>query len=82
MADHPAWALSVDGHTDNIGGDAYNLELSKRRAAAVKNYLTGTLFLPGDKIETRGFGKTRPILKQGSVEDQAPNRRVEIRMGR
>jgi outer membrane protein OmpA-like peptidoglycan-associated protein len=77
---NPGLYCWIEGHSDLYGTDQYNLELSKRRAAAVKNYLTGTLFLPGDKIETRGFGKTRPILKQGSVEEQGPNRRVEIRM--
>jgi len=79
---NPGLFCWIEGHSDLFGTDQYNLELSKRRAAAVKNYLTGTLFLPGDKIETRGFGKTRPILKQGSVEEQGPNRRVEIRMRR
>ncbi len=79
---NPGLYCWIEGHSDLYGADQYNLELSKRRAAAVKDYLTGTLFLPGDKIETRGFGKTRPILKQGSVEEQAPNRRVEIRMRR
>jgi OmpA-OmpF porin, OOP family len=77
---NPGLYCWIEGHSDLFGTDQYNLELAKRRAAAVKNYLTGVLFLPGDKIETRGFGKTRPILKQGSVEEQAPNRRVEIRM--
>lgn len=79
---NPGLYCWIEGHSDLFGTDTYNLELAKRRAAAVKNYLTGTLFLPGEKIETRGFGKTRPILKQGSVEEQAPNRRVEIRLRR
>lgn len=79
---NPGLYCWIEGHSDLFGSDTYNLELAKRRAAAVKNYLTGTLFLPGEKIETRGFGKTRPILKQGSVEEQAPNRRVEIRLRR
>jgi OOP family OmpA-OmpF porin len=79
---NPGLYCWIEGHSDQFGADHYNLELSKRRAAAVKAYLTGTLFLPAEKIETRGFGKTRPILKQGSVEEQAPNRRVEIRLRR
>ena len=77
---NPGLYCWIEGHSDLFGTDQYNLELSKRRAAAVKSYLTDTFFLPGDKIETRGFGKTRPILKQGTVEEQGPNRRVEIRM--
>ncbi|MCW1926172.1 OmpA family protein [Luteolibacter arcticus] len=77
---NPGLHCWIEGHSDLFGTDQYNLELSKRRAATVKDYLTGTLYLPGDKIEPRGFGKTKPILKQGSVEEQGPNRRVEIRM--
>jgi outer membrane protein OmpA-like peptidoglycan-associated protein len=70
----------IEGHSDLYGADAYNLDLSKRRAAAVKEYLTGTLFLKADKIATRGFGKSQPLVLAGSVDEQVPNRRVEIRM--
>lgn len=72
----------IEGHSDLYGGDAYNLELSRRRADAVKEYLTGTLFLPAGKIAPRGFGKSKPLVREGTVEEQAPNRRVEIRMRR
>lgn len=70
----------IEGHSDLYGTDEYNLELSKRRAAAVKSYLSGTLFLKADKIVTRGYGKTKPLVPGGTVDEQAPNRRVEIRM--
>lgn len=70
----------IEGHSDLHGSDAYNLELSRRRADAVKAYLTGTLFLPAGKIDPRGFGKTKPLVREGDVEAQAPNRRVEIRL--
>lgn len=79
---NPALHCWIEGHSDLYGGDTYNLDLSQRRAAAVKDYLTGTLFLPGDKIATRGFGKSKPLVPAGTVEEQAPNRRVEIRMRR
>ena len=79
---NPGLHCWIEGHSDLYGGDAYNLDLSQRRAAAVKEYLTGTLFLPGDKIATRGFGKSKPLVTAGTVEEQAPNRRVEIRMRR
>jgi outer membrane protein OmpA-like peptidoglycan-associated protein len=79
---NPALHCWIEGHSDLYGGDTYNLDLSQRRAAAVKEYLTGTLFLPGDKIATRGFGKSKPLVTAGTVEEQAPNRRVEIRMRR
>ncbi|MFU8894089.1 MAG: OmpA family protein [Luteolibacter sp.] len=72
----------IEGHTDLIGGDSYNLELSKRRAAAVKTYLVQSLRMDEGKIIPRGFGRTRPIILEGDAEAQAPNRRVEIRMRR
>lgn len=79
---NPGLFCWIEGHSDLFGSDSYNLDLSQRRAAAVKTYLTGTLYMPGEKIETRGFGRTRPILTQGTIDEQAPNRRVEIRMRR
>jgi len=70
----------IEGHTDLFGGDQFNLELSRRRAAAVKAYLVESLRLPPDKIVVRGYGKSRPIVPGGSIEAQALNRRVEIKM--
>ncbi len=72
----------IEGYSDLYGSDAYNLDLSKRRAAAVREYLVNTLHLNGERILTRGHGKAEPLVKAGSVEEQAPNRRVEIRMRR
>jgi outer membrane protein OmpA-like peptidoglycan-associated protein len=70
----------IEGYSDLYGTDVYNLDLSRRRAAAVKEYLTGTLSLGADKIATRGFGKSTPLVLAGTPDEQAPNRRVEIRM--
>ncbi len=70
----------IEGYTDLIGGDDFNLDLSRRRAAAVREYLVKSLRMDGDKIQPRGKGKLEPLVKAGSVEEQAPNRRVEIRM--
>ena len=72
----------IEGYSDLFGADAYNGDLSKRRAASVREYLVNTLHLNGDRIVTRGHGKARPLVASGSVEEQAPNRRVEIRMRR
>jgi len=72
----------IEGYSDLFGADAYNLDLSKRRAASVREYLVNTLHLNGDRIITRGHGKAQPLINEGSVEEQAPNRRVEIRMRR
>ena len=78
MADHPAWALSVDGHTDNIGGDAYNLDLSKRRAAAVKQALVSRFKIADTRLATSGFGASRPKATNATLEGRAQNRRVEL----
>jgi outer membrane protein OmpA-like peptidoglycan-associated protein len=79
---NPGLYCWIEGHTDLFGGDAFNLDLSQRRARSVKSYLTASLGLPGGKIATRGYGKTAPIVLAGDVARQAPNRRVEIKMRR
>jgi len=70
----------IEGHTDLIGGDEFNLELSTRRSEAVKSYLTRSLRMDAAKISTRGFGRYEPLVTRGTPDEQALNRRVEIRM--
>jgi outer membrane protein OmpA-like peptidoglycan-associated protein len=83
LIDHnPDLYCWIEGHTDLIGGDAFNLDLSRRRAAAVKTYLVESMRMDENKIITRGYGRTRPIVPEGDADEQAPNRRVEIRMRR
>ena len=76
---NPSARFLIEGHTDSFGTDEYNLDLSRRRAESVKAWLTGTMSLPEQAIETRGFGKTRlRAPATGTVEEQRINRRVEI----
>ncbi len=70
----------IEGHSDLIGGDEFNLRLSKQRADAVKDYLVKSLQIDPDRIITRGYGRSRPIVITGDAEAQGPNRRVEIKM--
>lgn len=70
----------IEGHTDLVGGDEFNLDLSIRRAEAVKAYLVDSLRMDASKISTRGFGRYAPIVIEGDTEAQSVNRRVEIRM--
>ncbi len=70
----------IEGHTDLVGGDAFNVELSLRRAEAVKAYLVDSLRMDGSRISTRGYGRYQPIVTIGTPEEQTANRRVEIRM--
>lgn len=78
MTDNPTWKLTVEGHTDNIGGDSYNLDLSKRRAAAVKQALVTRYHIAPDRLSTDGFGASRPIETNDTLEGRARNRRVEL----
>jgi outer membrane protein OmpA-like peptidoglycan-associated protein len=78
MDDNPEWKLTVEGNTDNIGGDAYNLDLSKRRAAAVKQALVTQYHIAPDRLSTNGFGAAHPIDSNETLEGRARNRRVEL----
>lgn len=78
MRRHPDWKLRVEGHTDNIGGDTYNLDLSKRRAAAVKQALVSNYGIGADRLTTAGFGSSRPVAANDTLEGRALNRRVEL----
>ena len=78
MTDNPDWKLTVEGHTDNIGGDAYNLDLSKRRAAAVKDALVTRYHIAADRLLTNGYGSSRPVETNDTLEGRARNRRVEL----
>ena len=68
--------ISINGHTDGIGGDAFNKKLSDRRAAMIKEYLVDNFQLSPSNLRTIGYGKTRPKNK---MDPNAPeNRRVEV----
>ncbi|MFK7862301.1 MAG: OmpA family protein [Granulosicoccus sp.] len=71
--------LQVDGHTDWIAPEAYNMSLSVRRAEAVANYLESK-GIPRERITTMGYGETRPISNNNTVEGRALNRRTEIQL--
>jgi len=78
MTNNPEWKLTVAGNTDNIGGDAYNLDLSKRRAAAVKQALVTQYHIGPDRLATDGYGASHPIEPNDTLEGRARNRRVEL----
>ena len=69
--------LTVEGHTDSQGSVNFNLDLSQRRADAVRSYLVERGY-QGDLIQAHGLGKGNPIADNGSAEGRANNRRVEI----
>lgn len=69
--------VTIVGHTDSVADDAYNLDLSKRRAASVGQYLSSKV--AGLQITTDGKGESQPIADNNTEEGKAQNRRVEIR---
>lgn len=78
MKNNPDWVLTVNGYTDNIGGDADNLNLSKRRAASVKQALVSQYGIAPERLTTSGFGAASPVDTNDTLEGRARNRRVEL----
>lgn len=74
---HPGVRISVEGHTDSRGTDAYNEKLSVRRAEAVFRYLVNRGVVP-DRMEVIGYGETRPVADNENDTGRAENRRVEL----
>ncbi|MCX7171240.1 MAG: OmpA family protein [Proteobacteria bacterium] len=80
--------ITVTGHTDRIGSQAYNMKLSERRAAAVKVYLVESAGIPADKIAAKGVGEAQPVTKSGEcvgtkatkklIACLQPDRRVDV----
>jgi outer membrane protein OmpA-like peptidoglycan-associated protein len=74
---HPGLNLTVEGHTDNVGSDAFNQTLSEQRAQSVRQYLIDQ-GLDAGTITAQGFGKTMPVADNSTAEGRQKNRRVEI----
>ena len=73
----PQTRIQIAGHTDNVGSDASNLQLSQQRANSVRSYLAGSGVAP-DRMQAVGYGETRPIADNSTDYGRAQNRRVEI----
>ncbi len=71
-------SINVDGHTDNTGRRAYNVELSEERANFVMKYLSENGGIPQNRMNVNGFGPDKPIESNGTTEGRSKNRRVEI----
>ncbi len=69
----------IEGHTDNIGGKRYNLGLSKRRAASVRRYLIKK-GISKDRLQSEGFGMSKPLVSNSSRKNRAKNRRVQFKV--
>jgi type II secretory pathway predicted ATPase ExeA/outer membrane protein OmpA-like peptidoglycan-associated protein len=79
LAENPEMNVILEGHTDSTGEEAYNLDLSSRRAIAVRDALINGLHVSGARLSTIGAGSTAPVQPNSSADGRAYNRRVEIR---
>ena len=77
MKANPSLNVEVQGHTDNVGTDAYNQTLSEARARSVMTWLTQHGVAAG-RMTAKGYGKTQPVADNNSDEGRMKNRRVEI----
>lgn len=78
LVEHPDTTITITGHTDSTGTEAYNLELSQRRGRAVENELIGTHNISPMRITVRGVGESLPIESNTTAQGRAKNRRVEM----
>jgi outer membrane protein OmpA-like peptidoglycan-associated protein len=77
LTQYPQTTTVVEGHTDSVGGDAYNQTLSERRANAVRDVLVNQYGVGSDRVNAVGYGETRPVADNASADGRAVNRRVE-----
>ena len=78
LSRNPDWTLSIAGHTDNVGGDAYNLDLSRRRSEAVRKALVERYGIAPPRLSAAGYGAAAPKDTNDTPEGRARNRRVEL----
>lgn len=74
---HPGLKIAVEGHTDSVGGDDYNMKLSENRAGAVRDFLVAQ-GVPASGVTSQGFGKTMPVADNATAAGRQQNRRVEL----
>ena len=74
---HPGLTLQIEGHTDSVGTDEFNQQLSERRADSVRDFLAEN-GVPASTITARGFGKTQPVATNDTADGRQRNRRVEL----
>lgn len=79
MEQNPGLRFEVSAHTDNVGAASYNMTLSNRRAQSVADYLVES-GIGADRLVTKGYGMSKPIVPNDSEENRAQNRRVEFQM--
>ncbi len=81
LTEHTEFDAVIEGHTDNVGDDSLNFELSRHRAQAVLNYMAAA-GIQTERLTATGFGETLPIADNGSAKGRALNRRIEFAVSR
>ncbi|EKE74024.1 OmpA family protein [Gallaecimonas xiamenensis] len=76
---YPKTLVEISGHTDSTGAASYNQTLSENRASSVKSFLVRRGVMP-ERLTTVGYGQTKPVASNATVEGRAKNRRVEIEL--
>lgn len=79
LENNPALKIEISGHTDNVGTNAYNLELSRKRAKSVVDYLTEN-GISNERLTYKGYGEEQPVDTNETEEGRANNRRTEIKI--
>ena len=79
LKEYPTSKFMIEGHTDSDGSNALNQTLSENRAAAVKNYLVEN-GIAADRLNSAGYGETKPIDSNKTKKGKANNRRVEVKL--
>lgn len=77
LAEFPTAKGAIEGHTDNVGGKAYNMKLSQRRANSVRSYLIKTFNVAPERISAKGHGLTKPVASNKTADGRKQNRRIE-----
>ena len=75
---YPGAALTIEGHTDSVGADDFNMTLSQKRSDSVREYLIGK-GIEASRLKAVGFGETKPVATNNTSLGKAKNRRVELK---
>lgn len=79
LVQYPQTLIRIEGHTDNVGSEAHNMDLSRRRAEAVKNLLVQR-GVDGSRMEVVAFGESTPVATNDTEAGRQKNRRVELKI--
>jgi outer membrane protein OmpA-like peptidoglycan-associated protein len=77
LLSHPGLSMQIEGHTDSVGTDEFNQQLSERRSGMVRDFLVDQ-GVAASTITARGFGKTQPVATNDTPEGRQRNRRVDL----